>query len=68
MDIGGIGEFSLIASIRRRMEGKYPPEVALGIGDDCAVLHPQVGMDWVITSSPTMLTTRSIWRGVGDHH
>ena len=24
MEIGGIGEFSLIASIRRRMEGKYP--------------------------------------------
>src|SRR5919109_5023909 len=50
MDIGGIGEFSLIASIRRRMEGKYPPEVALGIGDDCAVLHPQAGMEWVITT------------------
>ena len=30
MDIGGIGEFSLIASIRRRMEGRYPPEVARG--------------------------------------
>jgi thiamine-monophosphate kinase len=50
MDIGGIGEFSLIASIRRRMEGKYPPEVALGIGDDCAILHPQAGMEWVITT------------------
>jgi thiamine-monophosphate kinase len=50
MEIGGIGEFSLIASIRRRMEGKYPPEVALGIGDDCAVLQPQTGMDWVITT------------------
>jgi thiamine-monophosphate kinase len=50
MEIGGIGEFSLIASIRRRMEGRYPPEVALGIGDDCAVLHPQAGMEWVITT------------------
>jgi thiamine-monophosphate kinase len=50
MDIGGIGEFSLIASIRRRMEGKYSPEVALGIGDDCAVLQPQAGMEWVITT------------------
>jgi thiamine-monophosphate kinase len=50
MEIGGIGEFSLIASIRRRMEGKYPPEVVLGIGDDCAVLQPQTGMDWVITT------------------
>jgi thiamine-monophosphate kinase len=50
MDIGGIGEFSLIASIRRRMEGKYPPEIALGIGDDCAVLRPQAGMEWVITT------------------
>jgi thiamine-monophosphate kinase len=50
MDIGGLGEFSLIASIRRRMDGRYPPEVALGIGDDCAVLQPQVGMEWVITT------------------
>jgi thiamine-monophosphate kinase len=50
MDIGEVGEFSLIARIRRRMEGRYPPEVALGIGDDCAVLTPQVGMDWVITT------------------
>ena len=50
MEIGQIGEFSLIASIRRRMEGKYPPEVALGIGDDCAVLQPQAGMEWVITT------------------
>lgn len=50
MEIGRIGEFALIASIRRRMEGKYPPEVALGIGDDCAVLRPQEGMDWVITT------------------
>jgi thiamine-monophosphate kinase len=50
MEIGGIGEFSLIASIRRRMEGRYPPEVALGIGDDCAVLQPQADMEWVITT------------------
>jgi thiamine-monophosphate kinase len=50
MDIGGIGEFSLIASIRRRMEGRYPPEVARGIGDDCAVLQPQGHMEWVITT------------------
>jgi thiamine-monophosphate kinase len=50
MDIGGIGEFSLIASIRRRMEGKYPSEVRLGIGDDCAVLCPQSDMEWVITT------------------
>jgi thiamine-monophosphate kinase len=50
MEIARIGEFSLIASIRRRMEGKYPPEVALGIGDECAVLQPQAGMEWVITT------------------
>jgi thiamine-monophosphate kinase len=50
MDISGLGEFALIASIRRRMEGKYPREVALGIGDDCAVLQPQADMDWVITT------------------
>jgi thiamine-monophosphate kinase len=50
MDIGGRGEFALIAGIRRRMEGHYPPEVARGIGDDCAVLRPQAGMEWVITT------------------
>jgi thiamine-monophosphate kinase len=50
MDIGGLGEFSLIAGIRRRMEGRYPPEVARGIGDDCAVLRPQTGIEWVITT------------------
>jgi thiamine-monophosphate kinase len=50
MDIGGIGEFSLIASIRSRMEGRYPPEVARGIGDDCAVLRPHPGTEWVITT------------------
>ena len=50
MEIGAIGEFSLIASIRRRMESHYPSEVALGIGDDCAVLQPQAGMEWVITT------------------
>jgi thiamine-monophosphate kinase len=50
VDIAEIGEFSLIARIRRRMEGRYPPEVVLGIGDDCAVLTPQADMDWVITT------------------
>jgi thiamine-monophosphate kinase len=50
MDISGIGEFALIASIRRRMLGNYPSEVALGIGDDCAVLQPQGGTEWVITT------------------
>jgi thiamine-monophosphate kinase len=50
MDISGIGEFALIASIRRRMLGNYPSEVALGIGDDCAVLQPQEGTEWVITT------------------
>jgi len=48
--IGGVGEFSLIAGIRRRMEGKYPPEVVKGIGDDCAVLRQSGGMDWVVTT------------------
>lgn len=49
-DIGGIGEFSLIAGIRRRMEGRYPPEIVKGIGDDCAVLRPQGDVEWVVTT------------------
>ena len=48
--IGGVGEFSLIAGIRRRMEGKYPPEVVKGIGDDCAVLRPVGEAEWVVTT------------------
>jgi thiamine-monophosphate kinase len=50
MDIRAHGEFSLIAGIRRRMEGRYPPEVVVGIGDDCAVLRPQGDVEWVITT------------------
>ncbi|HXH11075.1 MAG TPA: thiamine-phosphate kinase [Alphaproteobacteria bacterium] len=50
MDIGSVGEFGLIAGIRRRMQGKYPPEVRLGIGDDCAVLRPTGEVDWVVTT------------------
>ncbi|MBI3326130.1 MAG: thiamine-phosphate kinase [Nitrospinae bacterium] len=48
--IGDMGEFSLIAGIRRRMEGKYPPEIIKGIGDDCAVLRPQGDVEWVVTT------------------
>jgi thiamine-monophosphate kinase len=50
MEIGDIGEFSLIAGIRRRMQGHYPPEVRVGIGDDCAVLRPQGDVEWVVTT------------------
>jgi thiamine-monophosphate kinase len=50
MEIGGIGEFALIAGIRRRMQGRYPPEVALGIGDDCAILRPAADVEWVVTT------------------
>jgi len=50
MDIGGIGEFSLIERIRQRMKGRSSPEVAMGIGDDCAILRPQADMEWVITT------------------
>jgi thiamine-monophosphate kinase len=50
MDIGAVGEFALIAGIRRRMEGAYPAEVRLGIGDDCAVLRPHGDMEWVVTT------------------
>lgn len=50
MNIAEMGEFALIASIRRRMQGKYPAEVSLGIGDDCAVLRPHGDVDWVVTT------------------
>jgi thiamine-monophosphate kinase len=63
MDISEMGEFSLIAGIRQRMEGKYPPEVVRGIGDDCAVLRPQADMDWVITTDTQVedVHFRRVW-------
>jgi thiamine-monophosphate kinase len=63
MDIRAHGEFSLIAGIRRRMEGRYPPEVVVGIGDDCAILRPQGDVDWVITTDTQVedIHFRRLW-------
>ncbi|MET0518738.1 MAG: thiamine-phosphate kinase [Burkholderiaceae bacterium] len=48
-----MGEFDLIKRFftREREAGQGPaPGVALGIGDDCAVLRPTPGMQWLVSS------------------
>ncbi|MCR6494857.1 hypothetical protein LJB71_00395 [Thermomonas sp. S9] len=41
------GEFDLIARIRRRIAAR--DDVALGIGDDCALLAPPPGIQLAVT-------------------
>ena len=46
-----IGERALIAALRERAAGLPPARMlALGIGDDCAVLRPKRGEDLVVTT------------------
>ncbi|MBI2877653.1 MAG: thiamine-phosphate kinase [Candidatus Tectomicrobia bacterium] len=44
------GEFFLIEQIRKGMEGRYPPWVSRGIGDDCAILRPGEGTELIVTT------------------
>jgi thiamine-monophosphate kinase len=45
-----VGEFDLIARYFQRPAHPLAPEVALGIGDDCALLHPAPGMQLAIST------------------
>jgi len=49
-----MGEFDLIARYFERAQHHHAPGVTsgveLGIGDDCAVLAPQPGMQWLVSS------------------
>ena len=50
MRLGDVGEFGLIARVEalaRRVQGD---RVALGIGDDAALLRPRAGEDWAVTT------------------
>jgi len=44
------GEFDLIARHFRRPNASDMPQVLLGIGDDCALLRPQTGLELAISS------------------
>jgi len=45
-----VGEFDLIARYFKRPSREAEPGVALGIGDDCALLQPRPGMQLAISS------------------
>ncbi|RYF40395.1 MAG: thiamine-phosphate kinase, partial [Comamonadaceae bacterium] len=44
-----MGEFDLIARYFKR-PASHAPHVVLGVGDDCALLQPQPGMQLAVTS------------------
>lgn len=46
----GDGELELLAQIRRRAGEVRPAGLALGIGDDCALIRPRAGEDLAITT------------------
>lgn len=50
MRLARVGEFTLIERIKQDMANKYPPQVIMGIGDDCAVLSSPAGKDLIITT------------------
>jgi thiamine-monophosphate kinase len=50
MKLSQVGEFALIKGIKELMEGHYPGQVIMGIGDDCAILRPSRGVDLIITT------------------
>lgn len=43
-------ETALIREIRRRAAKHASERVRLGIGDDCAILRPRAGEEWVVTT------------------
>jgi thiamine-monophosphate kinase len=48
--MSALGEFGLIARYFARPDRPLPRSVALGIGDDCALLRPSPGMDLAIST------------------
>ena len=62
------GELNLIEEIRRRsLRGDHRGGVALGIGDDCAILQPPAGHDLLVTTDFS-LETRHFARKVHPAH
>lgn len=49
--VAEIGEFALIGRLHQVLarEGRQPPGLSLGIGDDAALLLPQPGCQWAVT-------------------
>lgn len=51
---GKIGELALIEQIRSRFSSPASRSVALGIGDDCAILRPPLGSEILVTTDFTL--------------
>lgn len=50
---GSTGELALIEQIRRK-NGRKSASIALGIGDDCAILRPPIGSEVLVTTDFTL--------------
>jgi len=75
-----LGESALIQRIRLRAAGTTPPELRLGIGDDCALLRPSPGEELAVTTDlsiagrhfrldwhpPESVGHRTLARGLSD--
>jgi len=74
------GELALIRKIRQRVRTSPRGQVRLGIGDDCALLHPRPGEEiaittdlsiaghhfWPATHPPESIGHRALARGLSD--
>ncbi len=50
MQVGELGEFALIARLERVLQGSAGPQVVHSIGDDCAVVRPSPGAEFILTT------------------
>ncbi len=48
--MAGLGEFELITRYFQRPQRALDEGVALGVGDDCALLQPTPGLQWAVSS------------------
>jgi thiamine-monophosphate kinase len=51
------GELAILRQIRARAAGSRFPGLQLGIGDDCALLRPQPGHEFAVTTDLTICGT-----------
>jgi len=60
--LGKMGEFDLIAHIRARVGEVASSEIALGIGDDAAILRPRPGEEIVVSVDTLVEGSHFRWR------
>lgn len=64
--MAGLGEFALIARYFQRPGRALGSGVALGVGDDCALVQPTPGMQWAV-SSDMLVSGRHFFPDVEPH-